>query len=59
MQNADYFYPGFELAGLETPADRALTWTLCALVMSASIVAEIVGDVFERLGPVRQPVIDG
>ncbi len=32
IRKADFFYPGFELAGVETQFERGLTRTLCAVV---------------------------
>ncbi len=58
MTSADFFYPGFEHAGLETPVDRALTWALCACALIAVRLRAGAGHVVERLSPRLQPQFD-
>lgn len=58
MKTREFFYPGFEHAGLETPLDRALTWSLCAAVLSVAGVFEGVSNVVSRITPRLEPQFD-
>lgn len=59
MTNADHFYPGFELAGLETQFDRTLTWTLCLAVLTAGTICDAFADFSRRFAPPANEVYDG
>ncbi len=58
MSSVDFFYPGFEHAGLETPLDRAMTWGLCAVMLTAVSVHGAVMRMVDRLSPRLQPQYD-
>lgn len=51
MTTADYFYPGFEHAGIETPAERALTCTMCMGVLIGTAIL----DTARRFSPKAKP----
>jgi hypothetical protein len=48
IRKADFFYPGFELAGVETCADRMLTRTFC-------LVARVGAAAFDALSAPNAP----
>lgn len=58
MTSVDFFYPGFEHAGLETPVDRAITWALCVLMLTAVSAHGAVMRMINRLSPRLQPQYD-
>ncbi len=58
MTTQEFFYPGFEHAGLETPLDRALTWTLCGVVLAACRIGDLIHNVVSRIAPRLEPQFD-
>lgn len=58
MTTNEFFYPGFEHAGLETPLDRALTWALCGVVLAVCVMGESAHNVISRVTPRLEPQFD-
>lgn len=58
MTTNEFFYPGFEHAGLETPYDRVLTWTLCTVVLAFCAMGDAVHNVVSRVAPRLEPQFD-
>lgn len=58
MTTNEFFYPGFEHAGLETPVDRGLTWALCSVVLAACALGDGVHNVVSRITPRLEPQFD-
>ena len=58
MRTSDYFYPGFEYAGFETPVDHSFTALLCALALAAVTVRDVFRDALGMAAPLGEPVFD-
>lgn len=58
MTSADFYYPGFEHAGLQSPLERAVTWSFCHTAMALVSLRMLTGHIIERLSPRLQPQFD-
>lgn len=59
MNTLDRFYPGFELAGLETPWERALVGAACAVVVIAQGLKDATNSFASRWRSPAATAFDG